>query len=70
MYRNLEAELRRLGVLRENLAEVLGLNIATVSAKLTRPGRLKLDEAIIIQETFFPELDFKYLFETTDKKTA
>ena len=70
MYRNLEAELRRLGVLRENIAEVLGINIATVSAKLTKPGRLRLDEAITIQETFFPELDLKYLFDYPGRKSA
>lgn len=70
MYRNLEAELRRLGVLREDIAEVLGINVATVSAKLTRPGRLKLDEAIKIQETFFPKMDIKYLFEREECKSA
>lgn len=70
MYRNLEAELKRQGISRGEIATAIGVNIATVSAKLTRPGRLKLDEAIRIQETFFPKMDIKYLFECEECKSA
>jgi orotate phosphoribosyltransferase-like protein len=70
MYRNLEAELKRNGIKREQIANALSINIATVSAKLTRSDRLRLDEAVKIQQTFFPELDLKYLFECQAYKTA
>lgn len=70
MYQNLEAELKRSGIKREQIAAALGINIATVSAKLTRSDRLRLDEAMKIKRTFFPALGLDYLFETTDNKTA
>lgn len=69
MYRNLEAELRRKGILRATVAEAMGINIATVSEKLTKPNRLKLSEAFTIQRIFFPDMTIDYLF-STEPKTA
>lgn len=69
MYRNLEAELRRKGIRRVDVAEVMKINIATVSDKLTKPDRLKLSEAFAIQRNFFPDLSIDYLF-ATEQKTA
>ncbi|OGO90316.1 MAG: hypothetical protein A2Y17_12160 [Clostridiales bacterium GWF2_38_85] len=63
MYRNLEAELRRKGITRAKLAEALGINIATVSEKLTKPNRLWLYEALEIQRIYFPDMEISYLFE-------
>ena len=65
MYRNLEAELKRKGITRADIAAVLGINIATVSEKLTKPNRLKYSEAAKIQKAFFRELNIEYLFDTT-----
>lgn len=62
MYRNLEAELRRKGITRAMLADALKINIATISEKLTKPGRLKLEEAKKIHKIFFADLEFEYLF--------
>jgi transcriptional regulator with XRE-family HTH domain len=45
MYRNLEAELKRYNITRKQLADALGINVATMSNKLTRYDRLKLCEA-------------------------
>lgn len=63
MYRNLEAELARKNITRAQLAQVLGINVATVSEKMTKPGRLKIDEAITIRDALFPDLKLDYLFE-------
>lgn len=65
MYRNLEAELKRNGITRADIAAVLGINIATVSEKLTKPNRLKYSEAAKIKKAFFGDMDIEYLFETT-----
>lgn len=64
MYRNLEAELKRKGLTRDDVATALNINISTVSAKLTKPNRLKYSEAKKIKETFFNEENFsiEYLF--------
>lgn len=65
MYRNLEAELKRKGLLREDIAKLLGCTITTASEKLTKPERLKLEEAQKIKLAFFPSLTLDYLFEIT-----
>lgn len=62
MYHNLEAELRRKNIRREDLAKILHLNISTVSRKLTTPGLLKLAEAVRIKTQCFPDLSMEYLF--------
>ena len=63
-YRNLEAELAREGLTRENLAELLDVSVATMSKKLSYINRLKLYEAKRIRDLLFPELSIDYLFET------
>lgn len=68
MYCNLEAELRRKQITREQLADLLGINVATVSRKLNMPNRLKLCEALEIQEKLFPDIDMRELFEFKDSR--
>lgn len=64
MYRNLEAELKRNGITRKMLADKLGINIATVSAKLTGKAKLTFDEATAItKQVFNNKFDILYLFD-------
>lgn len=70
MYRNLEAELARKNITRAQLAEILGINVSTVSEKMTKPGRLKIDEAITIRDALFPDLKLDYLFEINKQISA
>lgn len=67
MYRNLEAELARKGIKRADIAKALGVTIGTVSEKLNSATKLKVIEATIIRDTFFPDLELDYLFATADK---
>lgn len=67
MYRNLEAELKRNEITREQLAQLLGVTVSTMSEKLTKPNRLKVHEAKKIRKTFFPNLTLDYLFEESVK---
>lgn len=71
-YSNLRAEMARLGITNEMMAETIGVNPGTFSAKLNQRGRLKLEEAVEIRETYFPELTVDYLFEFREesKETA
>jgi len=62
MYRNLEAELARKNVSRLELSKILGINVATMSEKMTKPGRLKLEEARKIRDALFPDMKIDYLF--------
>ncbi len=62
MYYNLKAEMARAGVTNEMLAKCIDVNVATISAKLNVPGRLRLDEAQKIRDAFFPAMTMDYLY--------
>lgn len=68
MYRNLEAEMVRMGVYRKDVAKSLGVRYATVVQKLNGKYRFSLDEAFAIKEKFFPNLSLEYLFEADEKQ--
>ena len=64
MFPNLRAEMARKRVTSHMLADAIGVNPATMSAKLNYPDRLKLMECKIIQAKFFPHLTIDELFAT------
>lgn len=67
MYKNLEAEMARLGITRGNLAEILNVRYATIIEKMNGKSRFYYDEAMKIKNTLFPELSLEYLFDPTDQ---
>ena len=60
-YSNLEAELKRKSITRENLAKELDCSISTVSQKMTGKYDFTLAEAIKIKKLLNCSID--YLFE-------
>lgn len=68
MYSNLRAEMARKGIKVKDLAELLGVRRTTVSDKINGKYRFYYDEAKKIKETFFPDLDLEYLFDSDDTK--
>jgi DNA-binding XRE family transcriptional regulator len=64
VYKNLAAEMARKGITKKDLARSLNLRYPTVVDKTNGKSRFYLDEAIKIKETFFPDLDLEYLFES------
>lgn len=62
MYMNLKAEMARKGITNEQLANGIGINPATMSAKLNIAGRMHLDEAKCLRDKFFPGMTMDYLF--------
>lgn len=62
MYMNLKAEMARKGITNEQLANGIGINPATMSAKLNIAGRMRLDEAQYLRDKFFPGMTMDYLF--------
>lgn len=62
MYPNLRAEMAREHVTVEMLAQAMGVNIATASAKLNSYDRIKFSECRKIRDTFFPAMQIDYLF--------
>lgn len=63
MYPNLEAELVRHDISKQDLADFLDVRIATVYDKLNGNSSIKLEEGLAIKQKFFPELDMEYLFK-------
>lgn len=61
-YKNLEAERIRRGVTIPDMAKTLGKSYSGVRKKLTGKASIKLDEAFLIRNTYFPNESLEYLF--------
>jgi transcriptional regulator with XRE-family HTH domain len=67
MYLNLRAEMARKKITNRDIADLLQIDITTVSAKLNKKGRLKYQEAEKIRNNLFPSLSNDYLFAYEDE---
>lgn len=63
MYNNLEAEIARKKIKKTIIARFIGKTYNTLNLKISGKYPFTYDEALKIQEEFFPECDFKKLFE-------
>ncbi len=66
MYKNLEAELKRIDKSQKDLANLLDLHVSTISAKMNCHNDFLLKECKKIKTTWFPNLTLDYLFETNE----
>lgn len=66
MYNNLEAEIIRKRIKKQEIAKKIGRTYNTLNLKIAGKYPFTYDEALIIHEKFFPECDFKELFKKTD----
>lgn len=62
IYQNLEAEIARRGILKRDIAEKISVVSKTLSLKLSDITPFTFDEAVAIQESFFPDVEIKELF--------
>ena len=62
VYKNLEAELVRKGISREQLAKTIGRSYNTTTLKLNGKYQFTLKECKLIKNILFPELSVEYLF--------
>ena len=69
-FANLRVEMSRLNIGVVEMARRLGWNRDTLARKLSRRTQINLDEAFLIQQTFFPTMDVKYLFSEAEEKGA
>lgn len=63
MYNNLEAEIVRKKIKKQDIAQTIGRTYNTLNLKIAGKYPFTYDEALIIQEKYFPECDFKELFK-------
>lgn len=62
MLTNLETARKYKDITLKQIADLLGVRIATVSDKINGKSNFTFDEALKIQKVFFPEYTLEYLF--------
>ena len=62
MYENLKIEMLKKGVTNAQLANLLGIHINSVTNKLDH-GPFSIEDAFLIKDNLFPDLDIAYLFK-------
>lgn len=70
MYKNLEAGIVRHNISKNDIAKVSGKNYITLTLKLRGKSSFLYEEAVKIQETFFPECDLKELFAVDNANSS
>ena len=70
MLANLIGELAKKRITNQELAELLGIHRNSVANKLYGDTAITLKEALTIYDTYFSEMDFRWLFEQTAKESA
>ena len=66
MYKNLLAEMARVGMTKKELAKKIGLSEASITNKMSGFREWKISEVKAITK-LFPDVDFNYLFEVSDE---
>ena len=64
----LRGELAKRKVSIEGLATLLGIHRNSVANKLNGESSFSIEQAVMIQETYFPDLSLKYLFSTEEQE--
>ena len=62
MFPNLKAEMARYGLSYAQVVAAVGRKPAWLDAKLRGKGNISIQEALIIHDKFFPDMDYGYLF--------
>jgi transcriptional regulator with XRE-family HTH domain len=68
VYPNLEAELRRKGYSREDMAKVLEIHVSGVSAMMTGKRAFSIYRAEKLRNAMFPGMKLDYLFGRDSKE--
>lgn len=66
---NLRGEMAKRRITIESIAELLGVHRNSIANKINGDSAFSVEQAMMIQERLFPDLDMKYLFrrdETDD----
>lgn len=63
MYLNLEVEILKKKIKKEEIARTIGKTLNTLKQKMIGTSSFTYDEAVKIQETFFQNYDLKELFK-------
>ena len=61
---NLEAEMKRKGISRADIAQTLGVSYSTIHSRFNNNTEWLYSECVVIRDTYFPEHTLDYLFST------
>ncbi len=67
---NLEAEMKRIGISRKDLANRIGCSYRTMHSRFNGTSQWLYDECVTIRDAFFPEMDLNYLFPYVQKEVG
>lgn len=70
MLNNLERLRKERGVTLVDMADLLHVRYQTVADKISGVSDFKFQEAVAIQQKYFPEIDLVYLFSKQSKQPA
>lgn len=70
MYRNLEAEIVRKNLSKKDMAKAINKTYHTLTDKIAGKYPFTYDEAVTIQEKFFPNCEIKQLFHKTEEMAS
>lgn len=68
MFPNLKAEMARYGLTYAKVAEAIGRTPNWVDSRLRGKASINIEEARLIRNTFFPDIDYDYLFSNEPLK--
>lgn len=66
-YSNLKAEMGRRDISIESMAKILKIHRNSVSNKLNGSSSFSIEEAMVVKDFFFPDMEYKYLFKTDEE---
>lgn len=67
---NLEAEMKRIGINRMNIANLIKVSYRTVHAKFYGDSPWQYAECVLIRDTYFPDKELSYLFPCVVEKSG
>lgn len=59
---NLEAEMKRIGITRLDIANLINVSYRTVHSKFNGESQWQYAECVLIRDKYFPDKELSYLF--------
>ncbi len=67
MYRNLRAEMVKLGISNDDISKLIHKDARTVRNRMSGVTDFTFSETILIRDKFFPKMKLEYLFKRDEK---
>lgn len=64
---NLEAEMKRHGIKRQDIAELINVSYRTVHSRFNGETPWQYAECVLVRDTYFPNMELSYLFPCSQK---